>query len=170
MSAVLAVLGWIVFGVAILAGLILDLVGLFGNWVILVALACVWAFTGFDHFGIWAMAGCLALAIAGEVIETLAAGYGAAKFGGSRGAIISALVGCIAGAIFGTPIFPIVGTLIGACLGAFAGATAHELLLMRKSASQAAWTGFGAALGKIGGMVAKLLVGLGMLLVAALTY
>ena len=100
----------------------------------------------------------------------LAAGYGTAKFGGSRGAVVSALIGCVAGAVLGTPVFPVVGTLIGACLGAFLAAMLHELVLMRKTTQHAARAGFGAALGKVGGMLAKLVVGLAMLVLAALTY
>lgn len=170
MTTLLLVLGWVALALAILAGLVLDLVGLFGNWVILVALGIFWAVSGFEHFGWLGLGLMLGLAVLGEVIETLAAGMGAAKFGGNRGAVISALLGCIGGAIVGTPLFPLVGTVLGACVGAFGAAFAHELLLMRKDASSAAWTGFGAALGKVGGMLAKLIAGLAMLAVAALTY
>ena len=170
MSTALVIVGWVVFGVVVLLGLALDLVGLFGNWVILVALGAVWAITGFEHFGIGVMAVLLGLAVLGEVIEAAAAGFGASRFGGSRGAVVSAVLGCIVGAIVGTPWFPIVGTLAGACLGAFVGATAHEVLLMRRDAEAAAWAGFGAALGKVAGMLAKLLVGVVMLCIAALTY
>ena len=74
------------------------------------------------------------------------------------------------GAIVGTPWLPIVGTLIGACLGAFVAALAYELIVMQRQVGEAAWTGFGAALGKIGGLLAKLAIGLVMLIVAALTY
>ena len=35
MSLVVAFAGWTVFGVIVIAGLLLDLVGLFGNWLIL---------------------------------------------------------------------------------------------------------------------------------------
>ena len=170
MSTVVVIAGWVVFGLVVLVGLALDLVGLFGNWVILVALVAVWAVTGFEHFGIWVMAVLLGLAVLGEVIEAAAAGFGASRFGGSRGAVVSAVLGCIAGAIVGTPWFPIVGTLAGACVGAFAGATAHEVVLMRRDAEAAARAGFGAALGKVAGMLAKLLVGVVMLCIAALSY
>jgi len=170
MATVLAIVGWIGFGLAVVVGLVLDVVGLFGNWVILVALGVLWAVTGFEHFGVWVMLLFLGLAVLGEVLEAAAAGYGAARFGGSRGAVVSALIGCIVGAVVGTPWFPIIGTLVGACLGAFAGATAHELVLMRRDAEAAARAGVGAALGRVAGMLAKLLVGVAMLCIAALTY
>lgn len=170
MAAALTILGWIGFVLAVLAGLMLDLVGLFGNWVILIALVALWACTGFVHFGGFALAAFVGLAVLGEALEAIAAGYGASKFGGGKGAIFAALVGCLAGAVVGTPWFPVVGTLIGACVGAFAAATGYEYLVMQKDARAAAWTGLGAALGKVGGMFAKLIVGVTMLVVAALTY
>jgi len=168
-STAIAVLVWVLFGVIVLCGLALDLVGLFGNWLILGAVAGVWLLPGFDHFGLWPVLIMLGLAVVGEVLETLLAGYGAHKFGGSKGASVAALVGCIAGAIFGTPLFPVIGTLIGACAGAFIAAALWEYIRMEKQAGAAAWTGLGATLGKVGGLVAKLMCGLVMLLVAALT-
>jgi len=170
MATVLAILGWGLFGLAILIGLALDVVGLFGNWVIFGAVGIVWAATGFEHFGVWPLAVLAGLAVLGEVLETAAAGYGAARFGGNRRAAVAACVGCVLGAIAGTLWFPVVGTLAGACLGAFAGAVAHEYLNEQKETRQALWTGLGAALGKVAGLFAKVLVGLVMLLVAALTY
>jgi len=170
MMTLVAILGWMLFTFAVVIGLALDLVGLFGNWVILAALATVWALTGFEHFGVWALLGLVALAGLGEVVEFLAAGYGASRFGGSKGGVVAALVGCVIGGVVGTPWFPILGTLVGACLGAFIGATAYEFLSGNRSAHEALWTGLGATLGKVGGMLAKLLVGLVMLAVAALSF
>jgi len=166
----LATLGWIGFGLAVVAGLALDLLGLFGNWIILGAIAAAWALTGFTHFGWPAMLVLTGLAALGEVLEALAAGAGARRFGGDRGAVLSALAGAIAGAILATPVVPLIGTLVGACAGAFAAAAAHELLLMRRHPREAAWTGFGAALGRIGGLIAKLAIGIAMLVMAAITY
>ncbi len=170
MSAALAIAGWSLFVVAVMAGIVLNLVGLFGNWVILAALVALWACTGLVHFGALALIALAGLAVLGEVLEMLASSYGASKFGGGKGAMAAALVGCIAGAIVGTPWFPIVGTLIGACLGAFAGAAGYEVLITQKDARTAAWTGLGAALGKIGGLLAKFAMGVIMLVVALLTY
>lgn len=170
MTTVLALIGWFAFGVVIAVGLALDLVGLFGNWVILGAIAAAWVITGFAHFGAWTMGILVGLAVLGEVVEAVAAALGAKRFGGDRGAALSALGGAIAGAIVATPVLPIVGTLIGACAGAFLAAAAHELLLMRRTAPEAAWTGLGAALGRIGGLVAKLTIGIVMLMLAAFTF
>ncbi len=170
MSLVLAVIGWTFFTLGIIVGLALDLVGLFGNWVILGTAVAAWLCTGFEHFGIWTLLSLAALATLGEVLEMIAAGYGAAKFGGGKGAMFASFVGCIAGAIVGTPWFPIVGTLIGACAGAFAGAAIYELLIVKKTPGASIQTGVGAALGRIGGVIAKLVIGLAMLGVLAIGY
>ncbi|HOE67711.1 MAG TPA: DUF456 domain-containing protein [Candidatus Hydrogenedentes bacterium] len=170
MDTALAIGGWTAFGVAIGVGLLLDLLGLFGNWIILGAVAVAWAATGFEHFNVWTLVILTVLAIVGEVLETAAAGYGAAKFGGGRGAIVAAVAGCLIGAVAGTPVFPIVGTLLGACVGAFAGAALYEYLMLEKSVRASMWTGLGAAIGKALGIFAKLFVGFAMLLVALLTF
>jgi uncharacterized protein len=170
MTTVLIVLGWILFGLVILAGLALDFLGLFGNWVILAAMAALWAITGFVHFGLLGLGLMLGLAILGEVLEFLAASYGAAKFGGGKGSSVAAIVGCILGAVLGSPLMPVVGTLIGAIAGAFVAAALYEYIKMEKQPGEAMWTGLGAALGKVAGFFAKVIAGLAMLLVAFLTY
>ena len=170
MSLVLAVIGWTFFALGITAGLILDLVGLFGNWVILGATAAAWLCTGFHHFGVWSLLSLTVLAGLGDLLEMIAAGFGARKFGGGKGAIIASLVGCIAGAIVGTPWFPVVGTLIGACVGAFGGAALYELLIAGKTPGASIKTGVGAALGRSTGVVVKVAIGLAMLVVLAFNY
>lgn len=170
MSLALTIIGWTVFGLLILMGLVLNLVGLFGNWLILAAVGGAAVLSGFEHFGGWTLPVLLVLAVLGEVFEMLAAGVGAAKFGGGKGAITAALVGCVLGAIAGSPLFPIIGTIIGACVGAFAAAALYEFLMREKRIHEAAWVGAGAAAGKIGGIVLKGAVGLLMLLIAALSF
>ncbi len=170
LSISLAVLGWTAFGLAVLAGLALDMLGLFGNWVILLAVGTAAAVTGFDHFAGWTIPVLLLLAALGEVIEAGAAGAGTARFGGGKGAMLSAIVGTLVGAAVGTPIVPILGTIIGACAGAFVFAGLYEVLVSRRRLEDAAKAGFGAALGKIAGMFAKTLIGFAMLLVAFWKY
>ena len=170
MTFLLALAGWTLFGLAVLVGLVLDVVGLFGNWVILGATALAWVATGYHHFSGRSLSILVGVALVGEALEMLASAYGAKKFGGGKGAMASALVGCLVGAVVGTPWFPIVGTLVGACLGSFVAATAYEFVLVQKEAPAALWTGLGAALGKVAGLFAKLLAGFGMLLVIALSY
>lgn len=170
LSWLLPILGWGSFGLAIVIGLALDMLGLFGNWIILGAVGIAWAATDFAHFTGWALGVMLVLAILGEVLEMGLAGYGAKKFGGGKGSIVAALVGCLVGAVVGSAIFPIVGTLIGACFGAFLCAALYEYLQQEKEVRDALWTGVGAAIGKVGGLMAKLLCGLAMLALAAFTF
>ena len=168
----LAILGWSAFGLAVLIGLALDLLGLFGNWIILAAMVVAWILLGFEPFGWIGIGAMLGIAVLGEVFETLAAGFGAKKFSGSKGSMLAALGGCLAGAVLFTPIIPVplVGTLIGACLGAFIGAALWEYLRHEKKPGEALWTGLGAALGKVAGLFIKTAAGFAMLLVAVLTY
>lgn len=163
-------LGWSAFSLALLVGVVLNFIGLFGSWVIIGAVAIVYLISGFGYFEIATLIGLVVLAVSGEVAETAAAGYGASRFGGGKGSIVAAIVGCIAGAIFGTPLIPIplIGTVIGACLGAFIGATLYEMLVLEKHIGHAAHTGFGAALGKVGGILAKFAVALVMVILVAL--
>lgn len=155
---------------AVVAGLFLDLLGLFGNWVILGAVGAAWVATGFERFSVWTLFILAGLAILGEVLEFLGASVGAKKFGASRKATLPVLAGCILGAVLGTPVFPILGSVVGACLGAFIAATVFEYVVAEKRPGAAAWTGLGAALGKVAGLLAKLAVGFAMLFVAALMF
>lgn len=169
-SVTLAVLGWTAFGLAVLAGIALNMLGLFGNWLILLAVGVVAAVTGFDHFGGWTLPILVVLAGLGEVVETVAAGAGTARYGGGKGAMVAAIVGTIVGAIIGSPFMLIIGTIVGACIGAFVFAALYEISVSRKKLEAAARAGYGAALGKIAGMFAKTLVGFVMLFVAFLNY
>ena len=170
MDTFLMIAGWSAFGLAALVGTALNLLGLFGNWIILLAVGAAWMLTGFEHFGWVGLLAMVGIAVLGEILEAALASVGAAKFGGGKGAAMASLVGCIVGAVVGTPWMPIVGTLIGACLGAFAAAALYEYLQMEKDMRQALWTGTGAALGKIAGFFAKTFLGFAMLMVAWLTY
>ncbi len=170
MEGILHVLGWIAFGLVVIVAIALNSLGLFGNWLILGAVAAVWLLTGFEQFGLITLGILLALAIVGEVLEAVAASYGATVFGGSKKAFLYIAAGCILGAIGGTPLFPIVGSLIGALIGGFAAATLYEYIVEERHARESVWAGIGAALGKAGGIFAKLFVGFVMLAVTAFSY
>ncbi len=170
MGTALAIIGWTAFFLTIIVGLALNMLGLFGNWLILLAIMTAWLLTDFIHFGPWSLVIMFLLCVMGEVLETALAGYGARRFGGSKGAMVMALVGCIVGAILGTPVFPIVGTLAGGAAGAFAGASLYELIRHKKALKDAAWTGFGAGMGKMGGIAAKFGCGILILLLALISY
>ena len=81
MSLALAILGWSIFVLAVVIGLVLDLLGLFGNWIILGAVGVAAAVSGFDHFGGYTLVFLVLLAVLGEVFEAVAAGAGAVWLG-----------------------------------------------------------------------------------------
>ena len=107
----------------------------------------------------------LGLALAGELMETVAGAYGAGKRGGSRRAmflaVIGTIVGSLMGAVGGLPLpvaGPVLGALIGGACGAFAGAWLGEMWkhgLADKSIS----VGWGALIGRVLGTIGKLAVG-----------
>ena len=111
---------------------ILNLVGLPGNWLIVV-LSLLWMLFGPESYETtWlTIAILIGLAALGEAIEFGTSVVGTKKMGGSgRGAtlsVVGSVIGGIAGAILGLPIpIPLVGSLVGsllfASLGAFIGA------------------------------------------------
>lgn len=170
MSLLLAIAGWTVYGLALACGLVLNLVGLFGNWLILAATAIAWLVTGLEHFSLVGLGAMLVFAVIGEALEAVAAAFGTSRFGGSKRGAVAAVIGALVGAAVGTPVFPVIGTLAGACLGAFSAAMAYEYIQYERTAREAAWTGLGAALGRIGGLMAKFAMGIAMLGVAYFTY
>lgn len=163
----LAILGWLALGVTIIAAMLLNLLGLFGNWLLLGAFGITWLATGGVHLGLWSLGFMVAFAALGEVLETALAGYGARRFGGSKGSMVAALIGCIGGAIFLSFIpIPVISTLIGACLGAFGAAALYDYIQHGKTPGEAVRVGWGATLGKLGGMFAKFVCGIVILALA----
>lgn len=161
-----------VFALLGLACLLLVVVGLPGTWGLLAlafGLEVVDAFllpgAAVVTFGWGLLAWCAVLAGVGEGIEALA-GIAGAKFGGgTRRGMVGAFVGGIAGAILLTPVLPIpvVGTLVGAMLGAFLGAFLGEATGPEaRGRAHNLRAAFGAAVGKLGGTVAKLAIGVVM--------
>ncbi|MEM8737749.1 MAG: DUF456 family protein [Planctomycetota bacterium] len=156
-----------------LAGVALTAFQLPGTWLMIATTAVfAWWRWGADSlsYGWAALATLLGLALLGELIEFAAGAVGSSSVGGSkRGALISiltALVGAILGS-FLIPI-PIVGTLLGAALGAGIGAGIGDKWAGRSW--RATWSVFkGAAVGKLSGAVAKLMIAGTMWIVAAVT-
>lgn len=121
-----------------LVGLAANLLGMPGNWlVVLLAAGCLWLQpeSQLSHVAVLPFASIVAAAILGEVLEFAASAMGASRKGGSKRATALAIVGSIGGAVVGLfagtaiPI-PIIGNLIGSLLlgaaGAFGGAIVGE--------------------------------------------
>jgi uncharacterized protein len=150
--------------VVLLACWMLTLVGMPGNWLMVVATA-IYAYFMPAAFGWKVVVIVAALAAFGEIIELLAGAMGAAKAGGSRRGALMALVGSILGGIVGVfmgiPI-PLVGPILaavlfgglGALVGAILGETwaGRDLSTSWQVAKLAFW-------GRLAGTLGKMLVG-----------
>lgn len=151
-----------------LVGIGLVALQLPGTWLI-VLLSALAAWWGWDTneaerwLGWWTLAGLLALAVLGEILEAIAGALGSRAAGGSKRGAVLAIVGGIAGAILGTIVIPIpiVGTLLGAALGAGLLSGLGDKWAGRKW-GEAVRGGSGAAVGKFAGSVGKLAVAVAM--------
>jgi uncharacterized protein YqgC (DUF456 family) len=140
--------------------LLLDLLGLPGNWLMVAGtLLVAWLQPGM--FSVWTLVAGVILAAVGEVLELLSGALGARKGGAGRRGSAGALLGGVIGAIVGTVAIPIpvLGSLLGACAGACVGAWYLELSGGRdfRASVQA---GIGAGVGRALGTVIKLAVGI----------
>lgn len=147
--------------------LMLIFLSLPGTWVILL-LAGLWGFiSGAPEFN-WQFYTILAgIAGLGELVEFLAGYFGSKRYGGSNKGSIGGMIGAVVGAILCAPFLFGLGALPGALAGSFAGT-----FLMEKScgmdsndAVKAAW---GATLGRFGGFVVKLGIGICMVWMSAI--
>ena len=150
-----------------LAGLFVNIVGLPGLWLMVVAYVGYALATGWDTYVGWpSIVTLVLLGLGAELVEFLAGAAGSAAAGGRKRGMLGAVVGAIIGGIVGTPIIPIIGTIVGACAGAFVGAAVMEFA--DKDAAHAMRVGIGAAKGRFWGIVWKSAFGIVMFLVAAI--
>ncbi len=159
----------------LLAGWILTVLAMPGNW-LMVAATATYAYFVTEPSVVaigWAVvAGMALLAALGELVEFVAGALGVAKTGGSkRGAalaLVGSLIGAMAGLFIGLPI-PVIGSLVGAVLlaglGALVGAILGEQWKGRDM--EESWkVGMGAFWGRLFGTLAKTIIGSIMLAVA----
>jgi uncharacterized protein YqgC (DUF456 family) len=154
-----------------------------GNWLMFgLMLLAAWLLPESDSrtlgVGWWEAASFGALAAVGELLEFATGAATAKKAGASRRAMILALAGAIVGSIVGATVgtaipIPVVGTiagvLAGAGLGAFGGAYLGELWKGRTQSERLA-IGTAALAGRMLGTIAKLLVGIVMVVATAIVF
>jgi uncharacterized protein YqgC (DUF456 family) len=148
--------------------LLLIFLGLPGTWAI-IAIVALWSFwTDSLYFG-WSFFFLLiGLAGLGELVEFIAGYYGAKRFGGSSKGSIGGIIGALVGGFMCAPIFFGLGALPGALAGGFAGCFLMEKIHGAGS-MPAAKAALGATLGRFGGFVVKLSIGIGIICLSAPT-
>lgn len=157
-----------------LAGFIMTVLGLPGNWVMVAAAVLYMAFAPVAPpaaFGWPVVAVLVGLAILGEVIEFVASALGVAKGGGSRRGAVLAIVGSVVGAIVGAGVgipIPVIGSLVAAVLFAAVGAMVGAMLGEHSAGrdADATWqVGKAAFWGRLLGTLAKATIAAAMILV-----
>jgi uncharacterized protein YqgC (DUF456 family) len=160
----LSILGNIFFFIFLLGSLFCIFFGLPGTFMILGA-SCVYGYvTGFHEVtgGMLVVLGLLTLA--GEGVEYVMGVVGAKKYGSSNRGIVFSMVGGFIGAVFCAPLFFGFGAILGALAGAFLGAVAVEIFTYGPDQwRQAVRSGWGNFLGRVGGMITKLSIAIGMI-------
>jgi hypothetical protein len=157
----------------------LTLLGLAGNWLMVVATAAyVYLVPAQSPAAIgWrTVIAILVLAALGEIVELLAGAMGVTKTGGSRRGAVMALVGSIVGSILGVFIgvpIPLIGSVVAAVffagLGAMAGAILGETWAGRDA--DMSWRiGRAAFWGRLAGTLGKMLLGAVMIVIVVAAF
>jgi uncharacterized protein YqgC (DUF456 family) len=160
---------YLILLVMLAAGLFINILGLPGLW-LMVGSTAVYAYvTRFPgYIGTTMLIVLVVLAALAEVVEFVAGSAGAKKAGATKKGMFGAVVGALIGGIFLSVVpIPVISTIIGACLGAFIGAAGMELIF-DTDVERAARIGFGAAKGRLAGIVLKSLFGVIIFLCAAI--
>lgn len=151
----------IIMTAMLVIGIILTVIGLPGNFFILLsAVVYGWQenFLHLTYTSLFFLAGAW---IIGEALEFFAGVRGAKKEQASWWATVAACVGSIAGGILGTGIMPLIGTLIGAALGGFA-ASYYVEYMYTKDETKARQVAKGVIKGQLLGMLIKFTVAISM--------
>lgn len=151
---------------ALTAAILTVIVGLLGIVITIFTLPGVWLAIAFaigvkalwqpEMFSYWVLGTAIGLAALGEIIEFFASVAGAAKAGASKSGKWGALIGAIVGAIVGSLVLPLVGTVVGAVVGAGVGAMSAERGIAKRTWTEAAKSGQGAAVGRFIATLAKI--------------
>ena len=137
----------------------------FGTLIILIGSILFALMTEFSVIDIRIMIILLTLYLCGEILEYIFVIAGAKKFGATNAASVGAIVGGIVGAIAGTTFLGI-GIIFGTFIGIFLGAFLVELVL-RKDTLLALKAGAGGVIGRIGSIIAKVMIATVMLWIIA---
>ena len=156
-----AFLGWIGFGIGLLAGLLMIPLGLGGTFVIF-GVALVTSLLTHGARVEWQTLVVLGiLAVVGEIVESLLGVLVVKRYGASKSAMWGTFLGGIVGGVAGTAVLPIAGSLVGAFVGAFLGAVVGELI-QRRELGPSMRAGWGALIGRLFAVTVKFEIGVVM--------
>jgi uncharacterized protein YqgC (DUF456 family) len=149
--------------------LMLVLFCLPGNWLMVLS-TCLFAWWKWDErvFSGWTLIAITALALAGELVESLAGMIVARRSGAGWRGTVTAVLGGIFGALLGTFLIPVpfLGSVLGASAGAGLVVWASEIS-RGELASPSLRRGVSAGIGQFFGTGSKLVIGLVIWLVIA---
>ena len=162
--SILSVIGFIIYIIGLLVGLLLVPLGLPGTWIIVLTAVSYGALTDFQTrtSDLWVVGTVMALAVVGEILEFGIGIVASKKLKVSNGAIVASVIGGLVGGMVGTPVF-LIGPLIGLLVGVFLGAFLFELFVQKKilSAFKAA---LGAFFSRITALFVKTMIALAMVI------
>ena len=149
---------WWLFAIVVMAlGLIGTVIPILpGTTIILAAAIIHWVALGPDRSLGWsALVAMLLLTLLTYAIDAAAGYLGAKRFGATKWGLIGCAAGALAGLFFG-----LLGLFVGPVIGAIAGE-----LIGGKKIVKAGRAGWGTFLGSLGGLIAKLFIGLIMIVI-----
>ena len=170
--AILSYLGFALFGIVLLLGILATLVGLPGTVLILANAVIFSAIHGFDKPTWPVLVILLTISIVAETADNIFSALGTKTGGGSTRTSLWALIGGVAGAIVGANFSPILGALglAGGVAGIILGIVLPPLLLAMaggflaayvyelrtgKEPAEARKAGWGALVGRLAGVLSK---------------
>jgi uncharacterized protein len=154
-----------------LLGLVVIPFGFPGTFIIAISIFIYAYLTDFTRIGIPLLIAIALLTVVAETADNWLTALGAKRFGASSGSIWLSLVGGLLGAIvIGGPLALALGPfgpLVGGFAGAFAIVVAHELY-RHGNWNDALRAGWGTFLGRMAGIVLKLVISVAIVIAVAL--
>jgi uncharacterized protein YqgC (DUF456 family) len=126
------VLGYVVFYVAMLAGMVLIPLGIPGEFITVAAVLVFTLVAGSGVLPWWVFLVVLGLGVLAELLEAAIGFLGPKKARGSIWSCFGAVGGGLAGAVAGSMVGLLLGALLGAFVGTFLGAFAVEYALTKR--------------------------------------
>lgn len=150
----LEIIGLTIFILVLFVGIFSTLFGIPGTIIILLDVILYAMITGFEKIGIKLIIVLIVLSVLAEAIDFALGMMGAAKFGASSKGVRASVIGGVIGAVVMTPTLFGLGTVMGIFLGGFTAVLIVELIRQRQL-KPALRAGYGAFLGRFGGIFVK---------------